>query len=42
METWPKILPDYEFKLWDESNFPIDLYPFAKQAYDKKKICICS
>lgn len=37
METWPKILPDYEFKLWDESNFPIDLYPFAKQAYDKKK-----
>lgn len=37
MGTCPKILGDYEFKLWDESNFPFDEYPFAKQAYDLKR-----
>lgn len=37
MKTWPKVLKDYEFKLWNEDNFPIEEYPFAKQAYDRKK-----
>lgn len=37
MKTWPKILNGYEFKLWNEENFPIEEYPFAKQAYDRKK-----
>ncbi len=42
METWPKFLPDYEIKVWDESNFPFDLYPFAKKAYDNKKYAMVS
>lgn len=37
LATWPKFLTGYEVKLWDESNFPIDEYPFAKQAYEQKK-----
>ena len=27
----------YQFKLWDESNFPLEKYPFAEQAYKHKK-----
>lgn len=27
----------YQVKKWDESNFPFDLYPFAKEAYKEKK-----
>ncbi len=38
MKTWPKVLRDYEFKLWNEDNFPIEEYPFAKQAYDRKNM----
>lgn len=37
LETWPRVLRDYEFKLWDESNFPIEEYSFCKQAYEQKK-----
>ncbi|HEY3369696.1 MAG TPA: glycosyltransferase [Prolixibacteraceae bacterium] len=34
--TWKTHLSDYEFKLWDESNSPMD-HPFVKQAYKTKK-----
>lgn len=37
MESWKKFLPEYEIKYWNESNFPIDDYPFAKGAYEAKK-----
>lgn len=37
MKTWKEKLPDYEFKLWNEDNFPIEKYPFAQEAYAKKK-----
>lgn len=33
MQTWKKHLPDYEIKLWNEKNFDINLYPYAKEAY---------
>ncbi len=36
-ESWHKHLTDYNFKLWNENNFPFEKYPFAKQAYDLKK-----
>lgn len=40
MSSWSKVLKGYEFKLWNEDNFPFDEYPFAKQAYDKKKFAM--
>lgn len=26
--------PEFEIRQWDETNFPIDDYPYARQAYD--------
>ena len=40
LATWPKILTGYEIKLWDESNFSIDEYPFARQAYEQKNMLL--
>lgn len=37
MESWNKYCPDYELRLWNEDNFCIDAYPFAKQALQDKK-----
>ena len=33
IESWKKYLPDFKIKEWNKSNFPIDDYPFAKEAY---------
>lgn len=35
--SWKEILPEYEIVLWNEDNFPVDKYPFAKQALEDKK-----
>ena len=37
MDTWRKMLPDYEFKLWNPHNFDINSVPFVKQAYEQRK-----
>lgn len=34
--TWHKHLPDYEFRLWNEENSPME-HPFVKSAYVAKK-----
>ncbi len=35
--SWKKFCPDYEIKEWNENNFDIDTYPYAREAYDHKK-----
>lgn len=30
-------MPDYEIKEWNEDNFPIDEFSFAREAYDARK-----
>lgn len=35
--SWKKIMPNYEIKMWDESNYDINKHPFLKEAYDNKK-----
>lgn len=35
LNSWSKFLPDYQIVRWDESNFPIHLYPYAEKAYSK-------
>lgn len=37
VESWKEILPDYEFKCWNESNFPFEKYRFAQEALRNKK-----
>ncbi len=35
--SWKKYLPEYEIKEWNESNFPVDDYIFAKEALANRK-----
>ncbi len=42
MESWKKNLYDYTFKEWNENNFDLDLYPFARHAYENKKFAYVS
>ena len=35
--SWKKYLPDYEIKEWNEDNFNLNLYPYVREAYDKRK-----
>lgn len=37
VESWQKVLPEYEFKCWNESNFPFEKYQFAQEALKNKK-----
>lgn len=43
IETWQQIHPDYEIKLWDESNFDLDnVPPYIKDAYNAKVYAMVS
>lgn len=42
IESWKKYLPEYEVKFWNESTFPLDRYPFAKEALENKKYAFVS
>ena len=37
MESWKRMLPDYEFMLWDKSRFDINSVAWVKEAYENKK-----
>ena len=41
IDTWKQHLPDYEFRLWNESNSPMDIL-FVQQAYKEKKYAFVS
>lgn len=47
IETWSEKCPDYEIKQWDESNFDINKYTYAREAFRAKKwafvsdVCRC-
>ena len=40
--SWKALLPDYEFIRWDENSFDLDQWPFAKEAFEKKKYAFTS
>lgn len=42
IESWKTILPDYEVKEWNESNFDIECCNYVKQAYAAKKFAFVS
>jgi hypothetical protein len=37
IESWKKYCPDYELKLWNEDNFDLNRYSYAKEAYENRK-----
>ena len=37
IESWKQHLPDFEIKKWNESNFPINDFAFAQEAYRQEK-----
>lgn len=37
IESWKRVLPGYEIKEWNESNFDINFNTYTKSAYDNKK-----
>lgn len=37
IDNWQRVLPDYTFQKWDETNWDIGGNRFAKYFYDKKK-----
>ena len=37
IDSWKKMLPDYEIIEWNESNFDVTFSPFAEAAYKAKK-----
>ena len=37
IESWKKILTDYEFVLWDKNRFDIESVLWVKEAYYQKK-----
>ena len=42
IESWQKFLPDYKIKLWDESNFDVNIIPYTAEAYETKKYAFVS
>ena len=37
IESWKKILPEYELVEWNEDNFDINAIPYVREAYENKK-----
>jgi hypothetical protein len=37
IQSWQKTNPDFIIKLWNETTFSLEGYPFAKRMYDQKK-----
>jgi len=30
IESWYKVMPDWEYKLWNEDNFDVNSVPYVK------------
>lgn len=37
LDSWREVLPDYQIKRWDESNFDVNCCEYAREAYKAKK-----
>lgn len=42
MESWKRILPDYEIKWWNASNIDLSSCKYAQEAYQEKKYAFAS
>lgn len=37
IESWKRIMPDFQFMLWNEENFDVSIVGFTREAYEHKK-----
>lgn len=37
IDTWRKVMPDYEIKEWNETNFDLNSVPFVREAHAARK-----
>lgn len=37
IKSWKRFCPDYIIKEWNEDNFDLDMYPYAREAYNARK-----
>ncbi|KWW25832.1 MAG: glycosyltransferase [bacterium F082] len=42
IESWHHHMPDYEYKLWDEDSFDVNIVPYTKEAYEAHKYAFVS
>ena len=42
IENWQKILPNYEIREWNETNFDIECCPYVQEAYQERKYAFVS
>ncbi len=42
MESWHKVLPDYEIIKWDKKRFDVSSRRYLKAAYEAKKCSFCA
>lgn len=42
IQSWKKYCPEYKLKLWNEDNIDLDMYPYVREAYDKRKFAFVS
>ncbi len=42
IQTWRKLMPDYEIKEWNEQNFDVNSIPYTREAYAAKKYAFVS
>lgn len=42
IDTWKRVLPDYEIKCWNEDNYDVTCCQYVKEAYDCKKYAFVS
>ena len=40
--SWHRYMPDWDYKLWNESNFDINSTPYTKEAYSAGKLAFVS
>lgn len=42
IESWKQFFPDYQIKEWNEDNFNVNITPYTREAYEKKKYAFVS
>jgi len=42
IDSWKRVLPDYELMLWNEDNFDVNMADFPREAYEKRQYAFVS
>ena len=42
MDSWHRLMPDCQYRLWDESTFSVDSHPYTREAYAAGKYAFVS